>query len=202
MDSNFYPVSIDESTSLIHAGLSNKNSGHTANNTQCFKMQHEYHRARGSKKSSIVNKLHPNHHYVVWMEMAISLYALSSIVALLYPMVWFLVIWVYLEEMDGSGLVLGGTMVSEQYYYLWIIGVLYCSMATFWIGEFMVTMMKDGAGIVNRMKAAVFVWSIGNLFYDISECKQMVDRKDVIETVLDEERLEINNAMIVLSYLY
>ena len=93
-------------------------------------------------------------------------------------------------------------MVSEQYYYLWIIGVLYCSMATFWIGEFMVTMMKDGAGIVNRMKAAVFVWSIGNLFYDISECKQMVDRKDVIETVLDEERLEINNAMIVLSYLY
>ena len=93
-------------------------------------------------------------------------------------------------------------MVSEQYYYMWVIGVIYCMMATFWIVEVTVSMIKEGASIVNRVNAAVFVWSLGNLYYDVSECKQMMEQKDIIETVLEDDRLEINNAMIVLSYLY
>ena len=93
-------------------------------------------------------------------------------------------------------------MVSEQYYYIWLIGVIYCTMATYWIVEVAVTMMKEGASIVNRINAAVFVWSLGNIFYDISECKELMERKDVVKTILNEERLDVNNGMIVLSYLY
>ena len=104
---NFSSVSIDESTALIHTESSNQNNGHSLNSPQCFKLQHDYHRSSGWRKSKIINKMHPNYRYVVWMDIGIAIYTVSSVVALLYPMVWFLVFWVYLEEMEGIGMFSG-----------------------------------------------------------------------------------------------
>ena len=180
---------------------------HRFNSILCFKMQYEYIKGNERQKKRMINNMHPRRIRQILIEIGIFVYLLSSLIAFLYPIIWFIYVWCYLTIVQDEGISDDGLGMNAKYMFIWIIFSIYCMLGCM-LGLYWTKMIINGIcfgkhSLMNRMRLISFMLSLkGYNFGDVDNAQQLFDRQGVISTVLASDCLQTDIALIILSYLY
>ena len=156
-------------------------------------------------KRKMINELYSGRNRQIAAWIGITIYIVLCSVSMLYPMAWYIYIWIYRTVLSAEqSLIVEADTFSAQNLFIWIIGGFYCFLLIIGliavINHVCTGVMRT---TITKLKAVVFVWITGYfLFYQVSAAKNMLQKLPIVGIVLESETLEFNVALIVLNYLY
>ena len=164
---------------------------HTRNSWHCLKVQREYFQSDCRTKWQMINAMNPMRKRQIATCWGLGIYALFSLIALVYPVVWFGYVWVYLVIVEGTDAVV--VEGEAQFIYYWIMSVVYTAMFVLCAMTIGVSAGKD---IWTRISAAVFVWNFDTLTAaDVCASKEILRTLPAVATVLGSQSLDRNVAI-------
>ena len=172
--------------------LETEGSGHRLNTPICFKMQWQYYRSDPRTKRKIINDLNPNRKREIGAWIAITIYGTLSAVSWLYPMAWYFYVWIYLNAVEGTGIIVGGTAVTAKNVFYWIIVGCYSSLLLLFILIGSCSLCYNWSESIAMMKASVFAWSSRKYINKItvSGAEQLFRQMPTVGTVLESEFID------------
>ena len=169
-------------------------------------MQWQYYRSHSRRKREIINELHPSRCREIGAWIVVTVYMILSAVSLSYPMVWYFYVWIYLNVVEDTDIIIsGGDTVTAKNVFYWIIVGCYCLLLSIWMLFGIAYLLERGSGEgMAKLKALLFVWSVGHYVNEItvSGAEELYRQLPTVGTVLEMNFVDYNLALLVLSYLY
>ena len=171
-----------------------------------FKMLWNFYRSDRRIKRKMINPLHSgrNEEIVAWI--GIVLYIVLSFVLFLYPMAWYLYIWIYRNMLSTEqSPILHNDDLSAQYLFVWIIGGIYSFL--FSIGLIMVIVHICNGEVkatTEKLNVIIFAWSlcVSDHPITLSAAYKLLQRLITVGMILELETLDFDEGLIILNYLY
>ena len=164
-------------------------------------------------KRKMIHELHPGRSREIMAWIGIITYIVLSTMSLLYPMTWYIYIWIYQHMLTAEqdlDLIADGdpfSQLSAQNLFIWIIGGLYCFVSMIAMIAVIVHICTgEMRETITKLMAVVFVWSVrapvgfqsANLL--LSDARHLERKLLIVQAIC--KNLDCDVALIVLDYLY